>query len=59
MSGRARRLVGGIALALACAAGCARHVVLPPEDVPRYDDSDWKVISEPAPQPAKPDSPRR
>lgn len=28
--------------------GCARHVVVRPEEVPSLSDTDWKVTSEPA-----------
>lgn len=28
-------------------AGCARHVVIAPEEVPRYNSPDWIVKSKP------------
>ena len=34
---------------LSIVSGCARHVVVKPEDVSRYSSSDWDIKSEPKP----------
>lgn len=31
-------------VAIALASGCARHVVVEPQDVASYNDPDWRVV---------------